>query len=243
MNVDEASMRVDKKNNWIHVYSSGDVTLKFLHPKRGLVAIESIGIIPKYGGVIVHDCWQSYFSYDNCKHGLCGSHLLCELTFIVDSNKYTWAKNMKKLLKNTCKQVTNNKDKCLSSEEYAQLQKHSRNLLTCGEKELPETPKKSTGKRGKLAKSNAHNLWERFRKHEEAVLLFAKNPDVSFTNNGAEQDLRMRKVKQKVSGCFRKFDFAQAYCRISSYLQTEARKGINPHIAIQMELTSKLQGE
>jgi transposase len=94
LHVDETSLRVDRKNHWIHVYSAGDITLKRLHPKRGLEAIEDIGIIPRYGGVVIHDCWQSYLSYDHCGHGLCGSHLLRELTFIVDSNGYAWATNI-----------------------------------------------------------------------------------------------------------------------------------------------------
>ena len=87
-----------------------------------------------------------------------------------------------------------------------------------------------------LAKSDAHNLWERFKVHEAAILLFAKEPHVAFTNNRAEQDLRMAKVKQKVSGCFRAEEYAHAYCRISSYLQTMANRGYNPLIAIQMAL-------
>ena len=89
------SVRVDKKNHWIHVYSSGDITLKSLHQKRDKESIESIGIIPSYSGTIVHDCWASYLSYDHLKHGLCGGHLLRELAFIIDSNGYRWAKNMK----------------------------------------------------------------------------------------------------------------------------------------------------
>lgn len=87
-----------------------------------------------------------------------------------------------------------------------------------------------------MAKSDAHNLWERLEKHEGAVLLFAKNPHVPFTNNRAERDLRMAKVKQKVSGCFRQLEYAKAYCRISSYLQTMAHQGVNPLVAIQTAL-------
>jgi len=106
---------------------------------------------------------------------------------------------------------------------------------------LPPIPPKPSGQRGKLAKSDAHNLHERLKRHETAVLLFAKNPYVSFTNNRAERDLRMSKVKQKVSGCFRTELYAQAYCRISSYLQTMASKGINPLIAIQMALAGEIE--
>ena len=239
MNVDETSLRVDKKNYWIHVYSAGDITLKFLHRKRGTEAINEINIIPRYSGVIIHDCWASYLSYDHCHHGLCGSHIVRELTCIIESNGYPWAMNMKTLLLETCKNVSKIKKKRLSQKQYANLQKRYRNIITRGERELPGIPEKPNGKRGKMAKSDAHNLWERLKDNESAVLLFAKDSDVSFTNNRAERDLRMAKVKQKVSGCFRNKTYAEAYCRISSYLQTMASKGYNPLIAIQMALAGK----
>ena len=243
MHVDETSLRVDKKKYWIHVYSAGDITLKFLHSKRGGEAIENIGIIPRYGGVSIHDCWASYLSYDHCGHGLCGSHLLRELTFIVDANDYAWAANIKRLLQETCIIVAKRKSKKLTKREYKNLQKRYRNILTRGEKELPPIPPRQNGKRGRVAKSDAHNLWERLKGHETAVLLFAKLSHVSFTNNRAERDLRMSKVKQKVSGCFRTETFAQAYCRISSYLQTMANKGYNPLVAIQMTLSGQIYAQ
>ena len=239
INVDETSLRVDKKNNWIHVYSAGDITLKFLHKKRGSEAIEAINIIPRYSGIIIHDCWRSYLKYKLCGHGLCGSHLVRELTHVFESNKYSWAFNIKELLLETCKKISKRKSKKLNKEEYANLQKRYRNILTRGEKELPSIPPKPDGKRGIMAKSDAHNLWERLKEHEAAVLLFAKKSEVSFTNNRAERDLRMSKVKQKISGCFRTELYAKAFCRISSYLQTMANKGYNPLIAIQMALVEE----
>jgi transposase len=240
MHVDETSLRVDKKNYWVHVCSAGDITLKFLHPKRGSEAIEAIGVIPRYGGVVIHDCWASYLAYDHCDHGLCGAHLLRELTFIGDANGYAWAANMKRLLRETCVVVAKRKSKKLTPKEYANLQKHYRNILSRGEKELPPIPPKKNGKRGRIAKTDAHNLWERLKEYETPVLLFAKLPHVSFTNNRAERDLRMSKVKQKVSGCFRTSMLAEAYCRISSYLQTMANMGYNPLVAIQMALSGQI---
>ena len=232
---DETSMKVRGKNYWIHVYSSDDITLKFIHPKRGKEAIEAIGIIPKYGGIVIHDCWASYLSYDNCGHALCGSHLLRELTFVVESNNYKWAKNIKKLLKETAAKVSKRKRKRLTPAEYLKLQKSYRNMISRGAKELPEIAKKP-GKRGRLAKSDAHNLWERLKKYEESVLMFAKLDHVAFTNNRAEQDLRMNKVKQKISGSFRNPIYAEAYCRVTSYLKTMTYQGINPMIAIHRVL-------
>jgi transposase len=242
VHVDETSFRVEKKNHWIHVYSSGGTTLKLLHRKRGKEAIVGLDIIPRYGGVIIHDCWASYLAYDHCGHGLCGSHLLRELAFIVDSNGYRWARNMKRLLQETCRTVSKREDKRLTDREYANLQKRYRNILTRGSRELPVIPPKPQGKRGRLAKSDAHNLWERLKKYETAVLLFAKDQHVPFTNNRAERDLRMAKVKQKISGCFRKEQYARAYCRISSYLQTMACQGVNPLVAIQLALEGSASG-
>jgi transposase len=89
MNVDETSLRLDKQKPWIHLYSGDDITLKFLHTSRGSEAINDIDIIPRYGGVIIHDYWSSYLMYDHCEHGLCGSHLLRELTYVIDSNGYS----------------------------------------------------------------------------------------------------------------------------------------------------------
>jgi transposase len=240
MHADETSLRVDRQNHWIHVCSAGEITLKFLHPKRGQEAMHAIGVIPRYGGVMIHDCWASYLAYEHCGHGLCGAHLLRELTFIVEAQGYAWAAHMKRLLQQTCARVSARKTRMLNRREYANLQKRYRNILTRGEKELPPIPPRQNGKRGRIAKSDAHNLWERLKEHETAVLLFAKDSHVPFTNNRAERDLRMSKVKQKVSGCFRKREYAQAYCRISSYLQTMANHGYNPLVAIQMALSGEL---
>ena len=239
MNVDETSMRVEKTKHWVHVYSSGDITLKRLHPKRGKEAMGEINIIPRYGGVTVHDCLSSYFSYEKSADALCGSHLMRELEFIINSNDYVWAHNMKRLLKETCAEVSSRKTKKLTSKEYANLQKRYRNILTRGAAELPARPIRPSGKRGRLAQSDAQNLWDRLKSHEQAVLLFAKKSVVPFTNNRAERDLRMGKMKQKVSGCFRRRQYADAYCRISSYLQSMAYQGYNPLTAIQFALAGK----
>jgi transposase len=239
IHTDETSLRVDKKNQWIHVYSAGDITLKLLHRRRGKEAVEEFGIIPLYGGVIVHDCWASYLSYKHLEHGLCGSHLLRELQFMIDANGYRCAKNLRRLLQKACKMVSKSEAKCLNEATYLKLARLYREIMVSGYKDLPEVPKKTDGKRGKIAKSDAHNLWERLDEYQNAVLLFAKNPHVAFTNNRAERDLRMTKVKQKVSGCFRTEKYAKAYCRISSYLQTMNNKGINPLVAVSWALSGK----
>ena len=170
---------------------------------------------------------------------MCGAHLLRELAFIVDAHHYAWAKRMKRLLLGACHQVSKRDDKTLRANEYKALQKRYRTILTQGARELPPIPPRQNGQRGKVAKSDAHNLWERLKNYETAVLRFAKHPDVAFTNNRAERDLPMAKVKQKVSGYFRTRKYAQAYCRISSYLQSMANQGYNPLVAIQIALAGR----
>ena len=146
---------------------------------------------------------------------------------------------MKRLLKETCRTVAKREEKCLTEAEYANLQKRYRNILTRGDKELPEIPEKEKGKRGRMAKSDAHNLWERLKEHEMAVLLFAKDPHVPFTNNRAERDLRMAKVKQKVSGCFRSEDGAKVFCQIRSYISTARKNGQRVLDVLQLAITGK----
>ena len=140
MHVDETSLRVDRKNHWIHVYSAATLTVKRLHPKRGREAIEAIGIIPRYGGVAVHDCWASYLSYAHCDHALCGAHLVRELTFIVDAHDYAWAKRIKRLLLDACHHVAKRDDKTLTPDRYKALQRRYRTVLTQGARELPPIP-------------------------------------------------------------------------------------------------------
>jgi len=229
---DETSIKVDKKTYWIHSYSFGDTTLKFVHKKRGREAIDDIGIIPKYGGVIVHDSYASYLTYENVDHALCGSHLLRELKFIEDSTGDKWATNLKKLLQEAAEKVAGRPSmRILTQKEFKKLQSRYRNILTRAEKELPPFPKPS-GKPGKTKHTDAQNLWMRLSNHEDYVLRFARDRNVDFTNNRAERDLRDSKLKQKVSGTFRKLEFAQHFTRISSYIKSMRYKGSSSMEAI-----------
>ena len=233
---DETSLRVNKKNYWIHSYSSGDVTLKFLHEKRGTEAMEDIGILPKYGGTIVHDCWGSYLCYEDLEHGLCGAHLLRELKFIEDSTGDKWATNMKQLLQEAAETVSQRpKMRILKEKEYKRLQSRYRNILTRAEKELPPFPE-PTGKRGRPKHTDAQNLWLRLYEYEASVLFFARVKEVDFTNNRSERDLRDAKLKQKVSGTFRKVEYAKHFVRISSYVKSMRYRGYSSLQAIMLSL-------
>ena len=222
--VDETSMRVMKKNYWIHTCSSGDIVLQSIHSSRGVDGIKDMGILDKYGGVVVHDCWPPYFSFENLTHALCNGHLLRELNFIEDSTGDRWASRLKRLLKTAIEMVNSRKEKVLNEKEYSKLNKLYEEILIEALVELPlflETP----GKRGRPKHTEAQNLWFRLYEYREAVLMFAKMAEIDPTNNRSERDLRMTKVKKKVSGCFRTFEIAQHFCRIYSYVKTMRNKG------------------
>ncbi len=143
---------------------------------------------------------------------------------------------MKKLLREACHRVNRSTAKVLTETGRAAVRRRYRTILTRGGKELPEIPPRPKGKRGRIAKSYAHNLHERLAKHEGSVLRFMGDPDVSFTNNAGERKIRMAKVKIKVPGCFRTQLHAHAWCRISSCLSSMAALGYNPLVAIQIAL-------
>jgi transposase len=237
---DETSVRINKVLWWIHSYSSGNITLKFVHPKRGIEAIEHFGIIPRYGGIIIHDCWASYLHYTNLLHALCGAHLLRELKFIEDSCEYTWATMLKILLQEAAERVRLRPIKrVLTAKEFKQLRSEYRKILRQALLEMPPFPEKS-GKRGRTKMTDAQNLWSRLSSYEDSVLMFARVKCVDFTNNRAERDLRMCKVKQKVAGCFRTEHMAKAFYRISSYIKSMRYEGYSAVEAISLALQGKI---
>ena len=242
LHADETGMRIDRKGHWLHTVGAGSLTVKSVRRGRGREAIDDIGIIPRYGGVLVHDRWASYFAYGKCGHALCGAHLLRDLKFVEDAHGHAWARLMAKLLRETCRRVGELDAKALDEKAFKAVRRRYRTILTQAKRELPPTPARIDGKRGRVAKSDAQNLHEALTKYEDEALRFARDPDVPFTNNRAERDIRMAKVRQKVSGCFRTLKHAEAYCRISSYLQSMAHQGYNPLTAIQIALNGNAAG-
>ena len=240
--VDETSMRVNGKNYWVHTYGAGDITLQFVHPSRGVEAIEDIGILPRYKGIIVHDCWGPYFSYEgveNVLHALCLAHLLRELNFIEESTGHKWAIDLKKLLKKAIENVSKSPERVLEDKKYIKLQNMYQYILFQALDEMPPFPK-SNGKRGRPKQTDEQNLWERLVNLESSVLMFARVKEVDATNNRAERDLRINKLKKKVSGCFRTPNFASNFCRILSYTKTMRYRGYSSLNAISLALNGNI---
>jgi transposase len=231
LHLDETGINIDGKRRWLHNCSSEKYTLLMAHEKRGKEAPDAMGVVAGSGAILVHDFWKPYFAYSGKTHALCNAHHIRELTAAEESG-HAWAKQMKDLLIATNKE-TDAREGALDAESQNRVRLKYRCILNEGEKECPLPPVKP-GQKGRIAKSKARNLLERLRAHEDDALRFMTLVDVPFTNNQAERDLRMAKVQQKVSGCFRSVDGANAFCRIRSYISTCKKNGIDAASALKL---------
>jgi len=229
-NFDETGIYVENHRAWLHVAATDRFTFYSAHPKRGQLALEAIGILPEFSGTATHDCWSSYFIYGDCQHSVCNAHNLRELIFVHEVMNREWALEMKELLKKIKQEVDQAKaegHEKLSAQRRESLQEQYESIVQEGflreslEQALP------SGKRGKPKQSKAKNLLDRLDKYKEETLKFMKDFRVPFDNNLAERDLRMMKVQQKISGCFRTRKGAEDFCRIKSYLSTMKKQGHN----------------
>ena len=223
VNADETGMKVGKDNYWLHTLSSQLFTYQFVHKKRGQEAFHSKNsILESLTNWLIHDCWSSYFKLENPKHGLCGAHLIRELQGVIDNNENNkWANDLKKYLLEV-------KEMCFPKRilNRTQIEKRYQNICELGDITEP-LPLKILGKRGKPKKTKARNLIERLIKHQDAVLAFAFNQEVPFTNNLAERDLRPAKLKLKISNCFRSEEGAELYARIESFVSSARKNNKN----------------
>jgi transposase len=235
LHADESGLRVDRKLHWLHVLCSERFTWYGVHPRRGRAALDDFGILKDFSGRLVHDCLRSYFLL-SCAHALCNSHLVRELTFLHEQIAQPWAGHMKALLLEMYVQrhLWNDTGIVPTAEEITALHARYQALLTQGYLEQPAPVR--TGTRGRLKRTKAHNLLDRLRKHQACVLAFLRDPSIPFTNNQAEQDLRMLKVQQKISGCFRTLDGAKTFARIRSYASTVRKHGLDILDALQNAL-------
>jgi transposase len=238
LHADETGVNIGGKLHWLHSASNAEWTCYFPHAKRGNEAMDAMGILPTFRGILCHDHWKPYFTY-GMLHALCNAHHLRELERAFEQDKQQWAARMSDLLKEMNKAVLD-AGGVLPPEASKRYRKRYRKLLAEADKECP-APKKAErqGSRGRIPRSKARNLLERLRDHENDVLRFIDEPDVPFSNNQAENDIRMTKVQQKISGCFRSFEGAQIFCRIRSYLSTCRKQGITATDALTLLFEGK----
>ena len=189
-------------------------------------------------GILCHDHWKPYYKYD-CIHSLCNAHHLRELNRAWEQDKQAWAHEMKQLLENINKAV-NNAGGALLNEEVKEWQDKYRALLEKAQIECPPPDKPEKAKRGRVKRSKARNLLERLIDYEDDVLRFMTVACVPFTNNAAENSIRMTKVHQKISGCFRSMEGAEMFCRIRGYLSTCRKQGMSATQAMTLVFERKL---
>jgi transposase len=240
---DETGVRVSKEGWWVHVCSTDRLTHYAAHPSRGRAALDAIGIAPKFRGTSVHDGLKSYQGY-SFTQAWCNVHHLRELTFVEEELKQAWARQMKDLLLDMKAEVE--RAKALGQHELdllvlAGFLCRYDSILAVGYQANPPPPpprKSEQGKRkpGRAKQSPARNLLDRLSGGKWAVLRFLHDFAVPFDNNQAERDLRMIKVQQKVSGCFRTEEGVAMFCRIRSYLSTLRKQGIELFSALEHTL-------
>jgi len=235
---DETGVRVAGKGYWEHVTSTATLTHYQVHASRGQEALNAIGILPLFKGISIHDCWASYFLYP-CEHALCLVHVLRELVFQAEQQGASWAGELKDLLlcmKEATQQAREQGKRWLDPVEVLDWERAFLRVLEEADQVTPRATA-PPGSKGRIKQSAARNLLDRLRKHQQAVFCFLEDLRVDFDNNQAERDLRMLKVQQKVSGCFRSLAGAQAFSRIRGYVSTLRKQGLPLLPALQATLS------
>ena len=234
LHADETGINIGGKRKWLHVVCSATLTLLMPHDKRGGEAMAAMGVLPEYTGILVHDHWKPYYQLP-CYHALCNAHHLRELERAWEQDQQQWAKQTQALLLEINKAV-DAAGGVLNTSEAEAFRERYRQLLKEAETECPppDESQRKKGQRGRLKRSKSRNLLERLIQFEEDVLRFMVELDVPFTNNQGERDLRMSKVQQKISGCFRSELGAKIFSRIRSYLSTCQKNGVSSEKALRL---------
>jgi len=224
---DETGVNIGGQTAWLHGASTAHLTFYAVHQKRGRAAMDAIGVMPQFRGRAVHDGLTSYGHYSECTHALCNAHHLRELTFVEEHLGQSWAKDLKGLLREIKQTVDDARGQGRAALPMEARQAFARRydvILEEGMRANPPPP--PTGKRGRPKRGNAGSLVDRLREHKAETLAFMEDLTVPFDNNQAERDIRMTKVREKISGCFRTPMGAARFCRIRGYISTLRKQGM-----------------
>jgi transposase len=236
---DETGINIGGKRHWLHGLSNDQWTHYSPHEKRGTDAMNDTGILPRFKGILCHDHWKPYYKY-SCTHALCNAHHLRELERAWEQDGQNWAKDMKALLETINRKVID-AGGVMATKKSKYYRKKYTDLLKSAEIECPEPIKsKEKGKRGRIKRSKSRNLLERLKDFENDVLRFMDIDYVPFTNNLGENDIRMTKVQQKISGCFRSMEGANIFCRVRGYLSTCRKQGVSSSQALRLLFDGKM---
>ena len=226
VNADETGIQIGSTNHWMHVLCTPKTTYFFPHEKRGQEAMKAMGVLGEFNGVLCHDHWKPYFGMTK-NHSLCNAHHLRELQWVIDFKGQKWAKSMKRFLIKT-RDLVEESGGVLSEEGQKSRLRSYRRIIAEGKAECPMIlPAEGSGKR-RAKQTKERNLLDRLEQYESSALYFMRQKNVPFTNNQAERDIRMVKVHQKVSGCFKSMAGAKYFCRTRGYLLTNRKRGLSP---------------
>jgi transposase len=232
---DETGARVTGRLHWVHSASTELLSLFTVHAKRGVAAMDAAGVLPRFQGVAVHDGWSPYWRYPKARHALCAAHLLRELEAVAGLPGQGWAAELGEWFTIACATTAAARDAGadrLEATVLAGLTDRYDRILAAGRAANP-LPPRPPGRRRRRRRSPAVCLLERLHAHRGEVLRFLEDMRVPPTNNLAERDIRMVKLQQKISGCWRTLDGAQAFLTVRSYISTARKHGINPLAALR----------
>jgi len=232
---DETGARVAGRLHWVHSASTQLVSWFTVHPKRGKQAMDAAGVLPAFGGVAVHDCWSPYWRYPQATHALCAAHLVRELEEAAELPGQGWAAELAEwftiAIGITSDARTAGANHLDATTLQALLGRYDR-ILATGHAANPPPPR-PPGRQGRPKRSAAACLLDRLDHHRDEVCRFLDDLRVPPTNNQAERDIRMVKLQQKISGCWRTLHGAQAFLTVRSYIATARKHGVNPFVALR----------
>jgi transposase len=240
---DETGMRIEEKLHWLHSHSTTLLTYFAVSCFRGAKAMLEIGILPKFRGKAIHDAWAPYYGFEDCIHFLCNAHHLRELTFLFEQFKEKWAGRMHHLLleiHGAVFEAKKNGHMHLSKYMLDKFDSEYQAIITAGKKlHTHRGEPEQNGKRGRKKQHKGKNLLDRLDKNRDQVLGFMNDFNIPFTNNLAEGDIRMQKLKQKISGCFRTKIGANIFAQLRSYISTARKQGHPTLAAIHAAMINK----
>ena len=244
-NGDETGFRVAGKLRWLHSVCNERFTYLSVQEKRGAEGMRTAGLLPEYAGILVSDCWSAYWSFPGLSHAICNAHILRELKGVHENDpEQTWAEDLRTLLQemdHIRNEAARRGNSALPPETLRDLRTRYDAILKDAAERNPH-PVRQPGQRGRTARGKVRCLIDRLTEHRDEALLFLADFRVPFTNNRAEQSLRMAKVKGKVSGCLRTVSGAEDFAAVMSFIASVKKHGINVLSAVRQAFQGNSYG-